>query len=448
MRGTAGLTAALLLTVAVASFEITAAATAMPAALADIGGRSLHPLAFGVPLLTELIALVVGGTLCAAWGGMRAFLVGAALHGGGLLMVGISSHVGVLLGGRAVQGAGAGLVLIAVYSLVADHFDDRQRTRVLGLMAAAWAVPGLLGPLVGGAITEGWSWRGVFLALPAANVAVLAALWRPLATFLRPRVGLDGSIRARLAIAVTLALAVLAITNATRFPGAVGWLVLVVALVIAVLSARPLFAPQVVPGSPGLRPAVLLRGLVGGPWLGTQFLLPLTLVQGRGLTATSAGLVLSCGVIGFSIGGLANGAGLTERLTRRRVIAVGMCCEAVGLATVAAGSTPGAPTVLIYLGWTVTGLGASLAITALNATVLDLSAEGTQSKATSAMASAEAVSAASCVAISTLILHGVGDAPDSVLVSSTLVLTVFALAVVALCPLLRRIPDQATLSSV
>src|SRR5262249_13958032 len=102
-------------------------------------------------------------------GGMIIFLVGSALSG-------LSQNMGELVLFRGVQGLGAGALMPIALSIIGDIFPPSERGSGQGLFTAVFGRASIVGPLLGGAITDRWGWRWVFYVnMPVGAVALVAA---------------------------------------------------------------------------------------------------------------------------------------------------------------------------------------------------------------------------------------------------------------------------------
>ncbi|MFD3686480.1 MFS transporter [Nocardiopsis sp. NPDC058631] len=438
------LTTALVLTVVVASFETTATATLMPAALDELGGRHVYALVFGVFTLAQLAALAVGGWLCPTYGPARTFVLSAVLHGGGLLVCATALTPWWLLAGRLFQGAGAGLALISVYVLVGACYAEERRGRVLGLVSMGWAAPGLLGPPMAGLVTDAASWRAVLAPVPFVEAAMLLAVWPALAAVHARGLGRGTAapLRGRLAPIALLSTGVLTAMTAPGLAPAVALPLLAVSVALVVLGARPLFPPGALRLARGLPSAVLLRGLVGGPWMGLLFVVPLALAEGRGYSLSASGAVLSCGVVGFTVGGVVHSLAWAARVDRARMVLAGLVLQACGMGLVAAGLGPAA-SAAAYVGWGLTGLGASLAVTALNASVLALSGDAERGGATSAMAVGDSTATAVVAGLAGAAVAVSGTTGPAAVTAAQAVLLGTAAVLLLLVPAVHRLRPGA-----
>jgi MFS family permease len=159
------------------AFEALAVATAMPAVADALGGLSLYALSFGGMVATSALGMVWAGPLCDrrgpggppcwAWPSSPR----AALAGGASSMAGVAA-------GRVVQGLGSGLLGVALYVGMGRVVPPALHPRLFALFAAAWVLPGLVGPALAATLVHQLGWRAVFLAV-AALVPVAGLLLRP-----------------------------------------------------------------------------------------------------------------------------------------------------------------------------------------------------------------------------------------------------------------------------
>ncbi|WP_345712273.1 MFS transporter, partial [Kineococcus glutinatus] len=166
------LTLGIVVLVVTAAFEAMAVATVMPVVSASLGGVELYALAFAAPLATNVLGVVAGGLDSDAAGPRRPVAVGLVLFVAGLLTAALAPSMAVLAVGRAVQGLGAGLFVVTLNVVVARAYPEELRPRVFAAEAAAWVLPGVVGPALAGAVAEQVGWRWVFAGPPV--LAVLA----------------------------------------------------------------------------------------------------------------------------------------------------------------------------------------------------------------------------------------------------------------------------------
>jgi MFS family permease len=292
----------------------------MPVLAADLDAIRDYGLAFSSFLTTSLLGVVVAGSWADAQGPRWPTRIGLLLFGGGLLVCGLAPSFPVLLAGRATAGAGGGLLVVAVYVVIADVYPSALQPQVFSLLSAGWILPGLLGPVVAGWLAENVSWRAVFLLVPPLAVPpALALLPRLRADGIRSRGIADeappGTVLAaeragpRVLAGFGLAAGVLALqwglSALARSSGlALGLAVLAVigGLLMAGIGFQRLVPAGTLTLRRGLPTVIMLRGLYSGTFLGVEAFIPLMLVTERGMSAVEAGLVLTGGVLGWTVG--------------------------------------------------------------------------------------------------------------------------------------------------
>jgi EmrB/QacA subfamily drug resistance transporter len=155
-------TAALVLGMFLAALEATAVGTAMPTVVGELGGVSRYSWVFSAYLLTSTTTVPLYGKLADLYGRLRIYIVAAFLFLVGSALSGAARSLDELILFRAIQGLGAGGVMPIAVTLIGDIFTLEERGRMQGLFASVWGVSSLLGPALGGLITDLLSWRWVF----------------------------------------------------------------------------------------------------------------------------------------------------------------------------------------------------------------------------------------------------------------------------------------------
>lgn len=167
-------TAGLIVGVFLNALEASVVATAMPSVIEELRGQNLYALPFATYLLTSTVSSPLWGRGSDIVGRKRLYLIGAALFLLGSALCGAAQSMGWLVGARALQGLGAGALLTISLTIVGELYSLQERSRVQALISGVWGISGLIGPLLGGWLTDTLSWRWAFyVSLPFGVVAML-----------------------------------------------------------------------------------------------------------------------------------------------------------------------------------------------------------------------------------------------------------------------------------
>ncbi len=284
------------------AFEFMAVATALPVAARELGGLGLYPWALTGFLGAAMFANGIAGELCDRLGPRLPLAAGASAFAIGLVISGLSQSMPMLIGGRIVQGLGAGFTIVAVYVVIGQCYPEAVRPRVMTLISTAWVVPSVIGPFIAGGLTEYVSWRWAFLSLvpllPIPMVAVLRRLGPTAPTQTRR----PGRVQLAASMAVGAGLLQWAGLQAESSRWSYAAVTAAVGTVMVVVAARRLFPPGTLRLVRGLPSVIAFRGVTAGGFFGCQAYVPLMLVEHRGATPTMAGLAVAGTALGWSAG--------------------------------------------------------------------------------------------------------------------------------------------------
>jgi EmrB/QacA subfamily drug resistance transporter len=171
--------AALMLGMFLAALDQTIVSTALPTIVGDLGG--LNHLSWVVTsyLLASTVSTPLYGKLGDMIGRKPVFLAAILIFLAGSMLAGLSQSMGELIGFRALQGIGAGGLMVGAQAIIADIVPPRERGRYMGLIGSVFAVASVAGPLLGGFLVDNLSWRWVFYVnMPVGALAVLIVVTR------------------------------------------------------------------------------------------------------------------------------------------------------------------------------------------------------------------------------------------------------------------------------
>jgi EmrB/QacA subfamily drug resistance transporter len=169
-------------TLLLAALDQTIVSTAMPQIIAQLHGFERYAWVTTVYMLTSTTAAPIVGKLSDMYG-RKFFLLGSAvLFVLSSALCGMAGAIPFLPGDamtqlilfRGIQGIGGGALMALAMTVIADIFPPAERGRYQGLFSSVWALASVVGPMLGGFITDHWTWRWVFYVnLPVGAVAVL-----------------------------------------------------------------------------------------------------------------------------------------------------------------------------------------------------------------------------------------------------------------------------------
>jgi MFS family permease len=410
-RGRIGACTGAVALVSLLAFEAMAVAAAMPAIAAALEGLGLYALAFGGMLATSVLGMVLAGRSCDRHGSPRATALGLAVFGAGLLLAGLANTMGWVVAGRIVQGLGGGMLGVALYVGMGQLVPQPLHPRLFALLAAAWVLPGLLGPLVAAWLVEQLGWRAVFLvvaaAVPLAAALLLPALGR-LPLPVRPGSRADPPAGPIAWAALGGMGALLLHAASTAGTSMLMWPVLALGLIAAAAAARRLLPPGSLGAAPGLPAVIALRGLLASAFASAEVFIPLYLTREEGWSLTQAGLTLSAGAVLWSCGSAVQ-ARIGPARDRRRGLQAGFLAVAAGIGLVAAHPLTGFSAWLVVLGWALAGFGIGLSFPMLSVLTLSLSAAHEQGNNASALQLSDALCSSVVLAVAGALFNLAGD---------------------------------------
>lgn len=156
------------------SMDTTVVSTAMKKIVQDLNGTEYYSWPFTIYMLCSTVSIPIFGGLGDILGRKVTLLIGILIFITSSMLCGTSGTMMQLIVYRAFQGVGAGIINALIFTIVADLFKPKERPKYMGIVTSVYGISSILGPLIGGFITDNFTWRWVFYVnVPASIVAFI-----------------------------------------------------------------------------------------------------------------------------------------------------------------------------------------------------------------------------------------------------------------------------------
>lgn len=354
----------LMIAMLLAMLDNTIVSTAMPTIVGDLGGVEHLSWVVTAYALATAVSTPVWAKLGDLYGRKGVFMASIVIFLVGSALSGLSANMTELIAFRAIQGIGAGGLMVGAVSIIGDLVPPRERGRYQGLIAAVMPIAFVGGPLLGGYITDNLSWNWVFYINLPLGVIALIVIWF---TMRLPKVHREAKID--WLGAGLLAVAIASLTLLTSWGGNTytwgSWQIIglgVLAVVSGLLFARverrvdePILSLDLF-RRPNFAAATVLTFFTGFAMFGAVNYLPQYLQYVQGASATSSGLMLLPLMGGMLVTSLVGGQLVTRTGRYKWMLVVGSLGMAAGLGLLSTMSV-GTPIVTAWLFMIVLGVG-------------------------------------------------------------------------------------------
>jgi EmrB/QacA subfamily drug resistance transporter len=314
-----------------AALEATVIGTAMPTVVASLGGMEHYSWVFSAYLLTSTVTVPLWGRLSDLLGRRMLYQISIAIFLVGSVLSGLAQTMPQLIAFRAIQGTGAGGLVPLGMTIIGDTYTLQERAKMQAFFSGVWGLASVIGPLIGGFLTDQLSWRWVFyINVP---VGVAAALIIGLAlqkTVLHSRPQIDYLGAALFTASVTLLMVALVdekIAEGHFALQTIAFLVVAVFLAIAFVWQERRAAEPIIPfrlfRNRVVTVSVVTGFLSGVAMFSAISFIPLFAQGVRGTTATEAGSLLTPLMLSWVVTSIIGGR-LMLRLGYRSMVLFGL----------------------------------------------------------------------------------------------------------------------------
>ena len=321
----------LLMALFLAALDQTIVSTAMPRIIADLGGFDRYTWVTTAYLVASTVAVPIVGRLTDIYGRKIFFIGGISVFILGSVLAGMSESMTQLIAFRAIQGLGGGVIMANSFVAIADLFPPEERGKFQGFLGVVFGMSSVIGPTLGGFITDNFSWSWIFLINVPVGVPVLLLIaW--LFPKITPEVEsrkLDYAGMVTMILAVTpilLALSWGGVQYAWVSPQVLGFLAFGLAMGVAfvVIESRtdsPIM-PLEIYRNQMVAVSLFATFLTGFGMFGAIIFIPLFFQGVLGASATSSGSFLTPMMLGIVFGATLSGQLLSRTGGHYRIQAI------------------------------------------------------------------------------------------------------------------------------
>jgi len=334
--------AGVMLAMFLGSLDQTVVGTAMPQIITDLGGFTQYTWVTTAYIITSTIAIPITGKLTDMYGRKWFYIAGLIIFMLGSLLCGLSQSMPQIIAARGFQGIGAGIMMANAFIVIGDLFPPAERGKYQGLMAGVFGLSSIIGPTLGGFITDNLSWHWVFFVNIPLGVLILG-LFIFFFPHIRPdnlkhQIDYPGIVTLILAVVPTL----LALTWAgVEYPWLsaqiIGMFVFsavmtLLFLIIESKSKEPIIPPWLFKNQI-IAVSVFIIFISGFGMFGGIIFIPLFFQGVLGLSATASGSFLTPMMLGMVLGSVISGQILSRAGGHYKIQgAIGLAIMATGIA--------------------------------------------------------------------------------------------------------------------
>jgi EmrB/QacA subfamily drug resistance transporter len=173
---------AVLMGIFLAALDQTIVGVALPNIVTELQGNDVYVWAFTSYLLTATVSGPIYGKISDLFGRRPIFILGVIIFLVGSVLCAISGEMWQFIAFRGIQGLGAGALFPIALAIIGDIFAPSERGKYQGFFGAVFGLSSLLGPAIGGLITDNFGWHWIFLVNVPFGLVVLVVIWRTLPT--------------------------------------------------------------------------------------------------------------------------------------------------------------------------------------------------------------------------------------------------------------------------
>ena len=355
---------AILLGLFLSALDQTIVGTALPRVVTDLKGNELYTWVVTIYLLTSTITGPIYGKLSDQFGRRNLLMIGIGLFLVGSFLSGLSQDMVQLITFRGIQGLGAGAIFPIALAVIGDLFTPQERGKYQGLFGAVFGLSAIIGPALGGFLTDSISWHWVFFVNLPVGALALAIIWRLLPA--HQRTGVTRKVDWLGVFVFTLALVpiLIGLTNKQSLDWADPWvgglIVLGLILVGVFVWVESRAAEPIIPldlfRNRTYSISMVAAFLASFGFFGAIIFLPRWYQVVNGSTATESGYQLLPLLAGLILGSIVSGQ-IVSRTGRYKWMTVGAMATLAVALLLMTNLRAGTPAPILYIWQFIAGIG-------------------------------------------------------------------------------------------
>jgi len=330
---------AVMLALFLGALDQTIVGTALPRIVTDLGGNQYYNWVVTIYLLTSTVTVPFYGKLSDIYGRKPMLMIGVTIFLIGSALSGLSQNMAQLIFFRGVQGIGAGALFPIALSVIGDLFTPAERGKYQGLFGAVFGISFIIGPALGGLLTDNISWHWIFYVNIPVGLVSLFVLARLLPTIKRPDATRNFDVLGAIIFTVAISLLLVGLSNKQTADWTdpwVGGLILAGALLGALFVAVEARAKEpIIPlgmfRNRTYTSSIISTFLVSFGFFGAIIFLPRWFQFVNGSSATESGYQIFPLLIGLIGSSIVSGILVSRTGKYKTIILVGLAIMSVGL---------------------------------------------------------------------------------------------------------------------
>ncbi|MCC7559428.1 MAG: MFS transporter [Methanobacterium sp.] len=369
--------AGLMVGLLVAAFDYSIMGTAMPKVINSLQGMEYYTWPFTSYMLTSTIAVILFGKLSDIYGRKHVLIAGIITFVITSVMCGLATSMFQLIIFRGIQGIGGGILLSLPFIVVGEIFSPRDRAKYMGILGSVFGLADVMGPILGGVITDTLGWRWVFFINVPIGITAVTIIFYSLPNFKLPDVKKNINISGIITFTLALSALFLAITlagniNTSPLVEIVGLLVFSGVMLVLFISAEKRAVEPVLPLSlfrnsifnvssveSFLAAALMFSGIIYIPLFAQGVL---------GMSSTNSGFIMVPMLFSLTLASIITGEIISRTGKYKKLVIAEFIITGLGVLLLAT-MNENTPYYMLILYSTVLGVGSGMAYNIFNVAV-------------------------------------------------------------------------------